>query len=518
MEAAHALIDWSPLLRLLGLAAVIALLPLSWWWLRQRGAPLPRKLAALTALILFLTVDLIAVGAFTRLTDSGLGCPDWPGCYGELTPWGAKTEISAAQAAQPTGPVTHGKAWIEMLHRYLAMAVGALILVAAAMAWRARAQLPHSPWWATATLLWVLVQGAFGKYTVTLKLYPAVVTLHLLGAQVLLVLLVLQHESFRARPLAVARQRLAPAWVAVVLALVLVQIALGGWVSTNYAVLACQGFPTCNGQWWPQMDAAHGFTLLRHLGQTGQAVRCRSMPWWPSTWRTAVCGGGGAGPGGAGGGAAPQRRCHRPALCAGAGRPAAVAAGQRAVERGAGLAHRRSAGPQRRCGRPGGGADLAVGAATAGAGRDGLGTGGRPPARWRWSSWRPPAAGLLESAVLPMTASVLPSTPAASRVRQYLALTKPRVVQLIVFCAVIGMLLAEPGWPSLQLALPATIGIWLVASAAAAFNCLVEQAIDSKMARTAWRPTAKGELSTAQALLFSAVLCSLGSALLYWWV
>jgi heme o synthase len=117
-----------------------------------------------------------------------------------------------------------------------------------------------------------------------------------------------------------------------------------------------------------------------------------------------------------------------------------------------------------------------------------------------------------------MTASVLPSSPAASRVRQYLALTKPRVVQLIVFCAVIGMLLAEPGWPSLQLAVPATIGIWLVASAAAAFNCLVEQAIDSKMARTAWRPTAKGELSTSQALLFSGVLCGLGSALLYWWV
>ena len=270
MDAAHALIDWTPLLRLLGLAAVIALLPLSWWWLRQHGAPLPRKLAALTALILFLTIDLIVVGAFTRLTDSGLGCPDWPGCYGELTPWGAKAEISAAQAAQPTGPVTHGKAWIEMVHRYLAMAVGALILVAAAMSWRARAQLPHSPWWATATLLWVLVQGAFGKYTVTLKLYPAVVTLHLLGAQVLLALLVLQHESFRARALQVARQHVAPAWVAVVLALVVVQIALGGWVSTNYAVLACQGFPTCNGQWWPSMDAVHGFTLLRHLGQTGQ--------------------------------------------------------------------------------------------------------------------------------------------------------------------------------------------------------------------------------------------------------
>ena len=117
-----------------------------------------------------------------------------------------------------------------------------------------------------------------------------------------------------------------------------------------------------------------------------------------------------------------------------------------------------------------------------------------------------------------MTASILsPATPAA-RWRQYLALTKPRVVQLIVFCAVIGMLLAEPGWPRLALAVPATVGILLVASAAAAFNCLVEQAIDRKMARTAWRPTARGQLSNTQALLFSAALCCLGSALLYWWV
>jgi protoheme IX farnesyltransferase len=111
-----------------------------------------------------------------------------------------------------------------------------------------------------------------------------------------------------------------------------------------------------------------------------------------------------------------------------------------------------------------------------------------------------------------------PSVSLATRWQQYMALTKPRVVQLIVFCAVIGMLLAEPGWPTWRLAVPATVGIWLVASAAAAFNCLVEQAIDRKMARTAWRPTAKGELSNAQALLFSGVLCGAGSALLYWWV
>ena len=117
-----------------------------------------------------------------------------------------------------------------------------------------------------------------------------------------------------------------------------------------------------------------------------------------------------------------------------------------------------------------------------------------------------------------MTASISSAAPAASRWRQYLALTKPRVVQLIVFCAAIGMLLAEPGWPRLQLAVPAAMGIWLVASAAAAFNCLVEQAIDRKMARTAWRPTAKGELSNTQSLAFSALLCTTGSALLYFWV
>jgi protoheme IX farnesyltransferase len=114
-----------------------------------------------------------------------------------------------------------------------------------------------------------------------------------------------------------------------------------------------------------------------------------------------------------------------------------------------------------------------------------------------------------------MTQTLATSHATASRWSQYMALTKPRVVQLIVFCAVIGMLLAEPGWPNLRLALPAAVGIWLVASAAAAFNCLVEQQIDRKMARTAWRPTAKGELSNTQALVFSLLLGVGGSVLLY---
>jgi len=107
------------------------------------------------------------------------------------------------------------------------------------------------------------------------------------------------------------------------------------------------------------------------------------------------------------------------------------------------------------------------------------------------------------------------AAPPMSRLRQFNALTKPRVVQLIVFCAVIGMLLAEPGLPDWRLAVPAAAGIWLVAAAAAAFNCLVEQHIDAKMARTAWRPTAKGELTNTQTLLFSAVLCVVGSVILY---
>jgi protoheme IX farnesyltransferase len=111
-----------------------------------------------------------------------------------------------------------------------------------------------------------------------------------------------------------------------------------------------------------------------------------------------------------------------------------------------------------------------------------------------------------------------PTAARLSPVRQFYALTKPRVVQLIVFCAVIGMLLAVPGVPDWRLVLPATAGIWLVAAAAAAFNCVVEQHIDAKMARTAWRPTAKGELTNTQTLAFSGVLCAAGSALLYWLV
>ena len=263
------LIDLAPLARMALLGVVIALGPLAWLWLRHRGATPTRRLHALTLLTLFLTFDLVLFGAFTRLTDSGLGCPDWPGCYGSASPIGARDEIGAAQSALPSGPVTHGKAWIEMVHRYLATAVGVLIMVMAAVSWRLRrerAQAP-SPWWAMLSLAWVIVQGAFGALTVTMKLYPAIVTLHLLGGLGLLALLVLQDQAFAPRPLAMPRRLLALAWA--VAGLTLVQVALGGWVSTNYAVLACREFPTCQGLWWPQMDFAHAFTIRRELGQTG---------------------------------------------------------------------------------------------------------------------------------------------------------------------------------------------------------------------------------------------------------
>ncbi len=296
--------DLAPLLPVLAIGGALTLLAVAWQWRRHRHAGAGAWIRALTVLALVLTFDLILFGAFTRLSDSGLGCPDWPGCYGTASPVGATAHIDAAQTAQPTGPVSHGKAWIEMIHRYLATAVGGLILLLTgvswwrawrdrARAWRDRARArpdrarpsatrardtvlpkagpsPPSPWWSTATLAWVCLQGAFGAWTVTLKLYPAIVTAHLLGGFGLLVLLALQHDRHRHhgrhRPLPTTMSRgLFLATVAVT-GLAVLQASLGGWVSTNYAVLACRDFPTCQGSWWPAMDFAGGFVLRRGLG------------------------------------------------------------------------------------------------------------------------------------------------------------------------------------------------------------------------------------------------------------
>ena len=269
----------APVARLALLGLVIASAPLAWVWLRHRQADARSRLRALTLVTLFLTFDLVLFGAFTRLTDSGLGCPDWPGCYGSVSPIGASAQIDAAEAQMPTGPVTTEKAWIEMIHRYLATGVGVLIVVMTITAWtlHRRQTAPAtglSPWWPTATLVWVCLQGLFGALTVTMKLYPAIVTLHLLGGLGLLVLLALQAEGWRQHQgQGVVAPVQGPRWraaLALLAALSVMQVALGGWVSTNYAVLACSDFPTCHGQWWPVMDFREGFSVFRHLGLNAQ--------------------------------------------------------------------------------------------------------------------------------------------------------------------------------------------------------------------------------------------------------
>ncbi|MFM7331484.1 MAG: COX15/CtaA family protein [Brachymonas sp.] len=252
------------------LGIVIALGPLVWVWRKSRSKPLSARLKLLTLLTLFLTFDLVLFGAFTRLTDSGLGCPDWPGCYGQASPIGAKVQIAAEQAAMPTGPVTHKKAWIEMIHRYLASGVGVLILVLAALSWRAKREIAVSRWWPTLTLIWVCIQGAFGALTVTMKLFPAVVTMHLLGGMILLALLQAQAVKYEHHAHDLHLSQAAKRWLIAGFALLWLQIALGGWVSTNYAVLACTEFPQCQGTWWPAMNFRQGFEIWRELGQTGQ--------------------------------------------------------------------------------------------------------------------------------------------------------------------------------------------------------------------------------------------------------
>lgn len=247
---------------------MIAALPLSYAWVKGRR----NRYRQLVWLTLFLTFDLILFGGFTRLTDSGLGCPDWPGCYGTANPFLAYVNIHAAEALMPSGPVTWTKAWIEMVHRYLAMMVGVLIIALMGLAWFKRRELRQSPWAATALFILVCVQGAFGAWTVTLKLQPVIVTLHLLlGLTLLASLAWLAARSQPASTHDTAASRLS-AWIALGIVLLAVQIALGGWVSTNYAVLACTDFPLCNGQLIPTMDFQHGFTLWRALGRTGSGA------------------------------------------------------------------------------------------------------------------------------------------------------------------------------------------------------------------------------------------------------
>ncbi len=235
----------------------------------------PNKYRKLVWVTLFLTFDVIMFGAFTRLTDSGLGCPDWPGCYGHSNPLQALEHIRAAEALMPNGPVTVMKAWIEMIHRYLAMGIGVLIIAIVVISWRfwlrsGRTLARFSPGFPVALLAFVCVQGAFGAWTVTMKLQPVIVTIHLLLGMTLLGMLTWvgarqkDHAPVHRDGYSLRR----PALFALIL--LAFQIALGGWVSTNYAALACTDFPLCHGAVIPQMDFDNGFTLWRSLGKTAE--------------------------------------------------------------------------------------------------------------------------------------------------------------------------------------------------------------------------------------------------------
>lgn len=216
---------------------------------------------------LVLTTIVVVVGAYVRLADAGLGCPDWPGCYGKLTPTLASEQILEAYTANPHGPVSMRKAWKEMVHRYLASGLGLLIIAIAVMAWRHRADARAAPWVATGLVGVVVFQGMLGMWTVTLLLKPAIVTAHLLGGMSVLALLTwLTLRAYRVPRAQVSVGVQALAWLG--FALLVGQIMLGGWVSTNHAALACTDFPTCHGSWWPKADYSNAFHVIRELGMT----------------------------------------------------------------------------------------------------------------------------------------------------------------------------------------------------------------------------------------------------------
>ncbi len=209
------------------------------------------------------------LGAYVRLSDAGLGCPDWPGCYGKLgAPSGAE-EIAAANSAYPQRPVETDKAWKEMVHRYLAGALGLLILGITGVAWYNRRRCGIPVGLPSLLLALVIFQGLLGMWTVTLLVKPAIVTVHLLGGLATLGLLWwlgLRHGRLWLAPLETEMLKLRP-WAWFGLVLLIGQILLGGWTSTNYAALACTEFPSCQGgQWWPKADFSEAFVIWRGLG------------------------------------------------------------------------------------------------------------------------------------------------------------------------------------------------------------------------------------------------------------
>ena len=220
----------------------------------------------------WLAFGVIVLGAYVRLSDAVLRCPDWPGCYGKLSPAHAAEHIAQAETAQPGGPVSAHKAWKEMVHRYFASTLGLLIVIIGVMAWIKRGELMQGVGLPTFLIVLVILQGLLGMWTVTLLLKPVIVTLHLLGGVTTLALLVWlgqrqSHDIPEMRTQDAVRMK---NWALAGLVVVFLQIALGGWVSYNYAALACADFPTCKGVWIPVMDFNHAFHFTRELGKTAQ--------------------------------------------------------------------------------------------------------------------------------------------------------------------------------------------------------------------------------------------------------
>ena len=219
---------------------------------------------ALLATVVALMVVLL--GAYTRLTHSGLGCPDWPGCYGFISVPSTDAQLAHAELHFPEAPVEAAKGWSEMVHRYCAGTLGCLILLLAVRAWKQRKRHDQPLKLPLFILLVVIIQAAFGMWTVTLKLWPQVVTAHLMGGFATLSLLFLLTLRLSGWLPALAIPRRLQRWATAGLVLVIIQIALGGWVSSNYAAVACVDLPTCHGQWWPAADFTNGFHLTQHIG------------------------------------------------------------------------------------------------------------------------------------------------------------------------------------------------------------------------------------------------------------
>lgn len=228
-------------------------------------SPRPGFRLALAATLLALLV--VMLGAYTRLTHAGLGCPDWPGCYGFIGVPQSAEQLAHAERHFPDVPVEAEKGWNEMAHRYFAGSLGLLIVLLALRSIRHRG-LPGQPLKLPLLLLaLVLLQAAFGMWTVTLKLWPQVVTAHLLGGFATLALLgLLSLRLSGAVPASAGGLARLRGLAALALLVLVGQIALGGWVSSNYAAMACTDLPTCHGQWWPATDFANGFHLAQQVG------------------------------------------------------------------------------------------------------------------------------------------------------------------------------------------------------------------------------------------------------------